>query len=112
MDSVDYRLIGQKIRRARQNLNLSQEQLAEACDLSASFLGHIERGTRKMSLETFAALCAYLNLTPSYLLSSQADEGTANTLMINLDSLNTTDELKKQRFINAVNALAAGVQLL
>lgn len=111
MNSIDYSLIGQKIRRARQNLNLSQEQLAEACDLSASFLGHIERGTRKMSLETFAALCAALNLTPNYLLSTQTDSN-ANSFIINLDNLSTDDELKKQRFIHAVQALAAGIDKL
>ena len=111
MDSLNYGLIGQKIRRARQNLNLSQEQLAEACDLSASFLGHIERGTRKLSLETFAALCSVLNLTPDYLLSTQTDD-SANTFVVDLDGLNTDDELKKQRFIHAVQALAAGIDKL
>lgn len=111
MEPIDYCLIGQKIRRARQNLNLSQEQLAEACELSASFLGHIERGTRKMSLETFGALCQALNLTPDYLLYQQTDS-TANTLTINLDNLATDDPVKKQRFINAVHALAAGISKL
>lgn len=111
MDPIDYRLIGQKIRRARQDLHLSQEQLAETCDLSASFLGHIERGTRKMSLETFAALCTALRLAPNYLLAAQSSDST-DTYTIDLDALATDDPAKKQRFINAVNALAAGIDQL
>ena len=50
--NIDYISIGNRIRTARTNLSLSQEQLAEKCNLSTSFIGHIERGSRKMSLET------------------------------------------------------------
>ena len=37
--------------------------------ISASFLGHIERGTRVASLETFVALCNELHVSPQYLLN-------------------------------------------
>ncbi|MEF9879566.1 MAG: helix-turn-helix transcriptional regulator [Raoultibacter sp.] len=60
---MDYRLMGQKIRKRRRELSLTQEQLAEAIDVSASFVGHIERGTKKASLETLEKLCVALNIS-------------------------------------------------
>ena len=42
----DYAALGERIRRARKQKHLTQEQLAEACDLSTAHIGHIERGTR------------------------------------------------------------------
>lgn len=47
---------------------LTQEQLADQVDISPSFLGHIERGTRIASLETLAAICNTLKMSPEYLL--------------------------------------------
>ena len=36
--------------------------------IAHSFVGHMERGTRAISLETFLALCNALEVSPSYLL--------------------------------------------
>lgn len=38
--------------------------------MSASFLGHIERGTRIASLETLVKLCIALDTDPNYLLAA------------------------------------------
>lgn len=65
---MDYTMLGRRIRRYRIEKHLTQEQLAEMADVSASFLGHIERGTRVASLETLMKLCAVLQVTPNDLL--------------------------------------------
>lgn len=49
---VDYVALGQRIRSHRCALHLTQEELAERVGISASFLGHIERGSRVLSVET------------------------------------------------------------
>lgn len=74
MKTIDYISVGSRIRSARKNLGLSQEQLAESCNLSVSFMGHIERGSRKMSLETLVALCEALNVSADYLLMDDMPE--------------------------------------
>ena len=58
MKSIDYTEIGHKIRQSRISHSYSQEQLAELTGISTAFLGHIERGTRAMSLETLVSLCS------------------------------------------------------
>ncbi len=74
MKSIDYIAIGNRIMIARKNMGLSQEQLAEKCGLSTSFLGHIERGSRKMSLETLVTLCSVLNMSADYILMDEMPE--------------------------------------
>jgi transcriptional regulator with XRE-family HTH domain len=65
---INYRLMGAKIRRARKRMRLTQEALAERVDMSAAFVGHIERGTRKPSLETIGRICKATGLSSDYLL--------------------------------------------
>ena len=68
MKNIDYTAMGGRIRNARQSLGLSQLELAEQCGLSVSFLGHIERGSRIMSLETFVNICGALHADADELL--------------------------------------------
>ena len=65
---MDYISLGRRVNKRRRELHMTQEQLAEKLQLSTSFLGHIERGTRKASLETLIALCNALDVSPNYLL--------------------------------------------
>ena len=69
---MDYTILGQRIRYYRQKLQLTQEQLAERAGVSASFMGHIERGSRIASLETILHLCRELDVTPNDLLADDA----------------------------------------
>lgn len=71
---MDYIIMGQRIRRYRVRKHLTQEQLAELTDISPSFLGHIERGSRIASLETVMKLCAALSVTPNDLLGDALAE--------------------------------------
>ena len=73
---MDYQALGQRIRRQRKWLELSQESVASMIVISASFYGHVERGTRKVSIETLLALARVLGTTPDALLGigSKYDE--------------------------------------
>ena len=66
--AINYVSMGMRIRRKRRERHWTQERLAQEADLSLSFLGHIERGTRKASLETVISLCNTLDVSPNYLL--------------------------------------------
>lgn len=41
---MDYKALGRRIREERLKRNLTQEQLAEAIEISNSYMGQIERG--------------------------------------------------------------------
>ena len=60
MRELDYSKVGMRIRQVRKAKGWSQDELAKKCGISMSFLGHIERGTRIMSLDTFVSICQAL----------------------------------------------------
>ncbi len=66
---MDYRKFGERIRTERLALKMTQETLAEKANISVSFLGQIERGERKPSLETVVSIANSLGITVDYLLS-------------------------------------------
>ena len=105
MHTIDYVEIGRKIRQARIELGLSQEKLAEQCSISTSFLGHIERGTRKMSLETMIALCSVLHISTDYLLMDELpDSDTVLTSL--LESVKKSGTVQYQKYIYIIKVLA------
>lgn len=65
---MDYIQLGRRIRQQRVLNKLTQEQLAERAGISCAFVGHIERGEKKASIETVVALCNALDVTPTVLL--------------------------------------------
>lgn len=60
---------GEKIKRMRQNRGLTQEQLAEAIDISQRALSAIERGENFVTSETIDKLLKTLNTTSEELFS-------------------------------------------
>jgi len=70
---MNYEMLGKRIRSCRKRLHLTQEQLSEMAGISLSFLGHIERGSRKASLETIVSLCNKLKVSPQILLQDSLD---------------------------------------
>ncbi len=68
MQEIDYANIGMRIRQVRKAKGWSQDELAKKCGISMAFLGHIERGRRVMSLDTFANLCTALHVHADELL--------------------------------------------
>lgn len=72
---MDYVDLGKRIRARRQHLGLTQEQLAKEMGVSTSFMGHIERGTRKASLETLVQLANVMDVSIDGLLSASLNRG-------------------------------------
>lgn len=52
----------------RRQLNISQEKLAELSNLSANYIGEIERTDRKVTIDTIEKIAKGLNIDPSLLL--------------------------------------------
>jgi transcriptional regulator with XRE-family HTH domain len=60
---------GEAIRDRRGELGLSQEALAEACDLDRTYISGIERGARNPSLTNILKIADALRLSPADLLA-------------------------------------------
>lgn len=64
--NVDYALIGNRIKQARKNRNMTQEKLAERLDVSIGYVSQLERGITKISLDLLAAVSNILDCDISY----------------------------------------------
>lgn len=53
------------LRELRVNNNLSQEKLAELCDLDRTYISLLERGMRQPTITTIFQLSKGLNISPS-----------------------------------------------
>ena len=60
---------GQKLKRARESLGLTQEKVSEYLGLGPRYISDIERNKTKWSIDTLIKLCNIYNLTPNDLLS-------------------------------------------
>ena len=70
---MDYVALGKRVRSQRKLLGMTQEELAEHAGISSSFMGHIERGTRKMSIDTLVRIADALELSCDTLLQDSLD---------------------------------------
>ena len=69
-----YQKFGERVKRQRILAQLTQEKLSQMAGISLSFLGHIERGTRKASLDTVVKLSNALKVSPNFLLQDSLDD--------------------------------------
>lgn len=65
---MDYIGIGTRIKHARKKCDLTQADMARLTGISLSFYGHIERGSRIMSIETLCKISEVLDVDAHYLL--------------------------------------------
>ena len=70
--SLDYRLLGERIKRQRRLKGTTQENFAEYLNVSVGYISQIERGISKVSLERLIEISEYLGCGVDFLL-----EGTS-----------------------------------
>ncbi len=66
---LDFKEIGARIRLEREKLDLTREKFAEFIGLSSFYIGQIERGDRKMSVDTLGKVADTLHVSVDYLLN-------------------------------------------
>ena len=99
-----YEGLGKRIRQQRILAQMTQEKLAEKAGISLSFLGHIERGTRKASLDTLVRLCNALQVSPRVLLQDSLESDLLG------DNIRVSDSQRKllREISNAVLEYGSG----
>lgn len=65
---IDYRAIGKRVKNARINAHITQEELSETINMSLSHISNIETGNTKLSLPTLITIADALSVTADDLL--------------------------------------------
>lgn len=84
--ALDYVIIGNRLKTARINKNLTQEKLAEKLDVSIACLSRIECGKYEISLKRLDEICGILDVKLSYILDG-VSQNSSNYLNNDFSSL-------------------------
>lgn len=68
--ALDYNIIGERLKKARIDKNMTQEKLAEQIDVSVAFLSRVERGTSHINLKRLTQICEILGVSEGSILNS------------------------------------------
>ena len=80
---MDYYQIGQKIRKYRKAMGISQEQLSEKVGISTTHMSHIETGNTKLSLPVLVDLSKALEVRTDDLLFDAPSEKELSLKQLN-----------------------------
>lgn len=109
MQGVDYVKMGKRIREARKAQNLTQEAASEKCDITSAYYGNIERGDKKMSIETLAKISQGLNLPVDYLLFGE----TQDELALHLSEIkHLVGDNQMEKYLTVIKAIAGIIEQL
>lgn len=67
--SVDYRIIGQRIKQMRKTLRQTQEHLAEQLDVTVGYISQVERGVTKANLDLLCRISDLFGCDVSYFVT-------------------------------------------
>ena len=106
--SLDYISLGCRIRQTRKNRNMTQAELGEACSLSTSYIGHIERGSRTLSVDTLFRIAKVLHVSLDYLVSDSQD--TTESIFTSIEAdLKYQSKSKVNAFLKTLKILADNI---
>ncbi|MCM8822709.1 MAG: helix-turn-helix transcriptional regulator [Candidatus Omnitrophica bacterium] len=69
MEKDIYKIIGASVKKVRKSAGITQEELSRKTGLDPSFISHIERGTKKASIETIFKIANALQVPLEELFS-------------------------------------------
>lgn len=96
--SLDYNIIGSRIKDARRAKKLTQEALSEQLDLSVAFLSRVERGSSHINLKRLNQICDILEVSEGYILNG-VDNTKSNYLDKEFSELLKKASPEKQKMI-------------
>ena len=109
MKTINYCEMGIRIRKQRELLGYTREQLAEKLEVSAKFCSDIELGVKGVSIQTLAKLTEFLHLSADYILFGECAGGESAELeMLSLLS-RKCPEKHRNNLIAIVNAFIHSV---
>ena len=96
--ALDYTIIGQRLKKARIDKKMTQDNLAEKLDVSIAFLSRIERGNSHINLKRLSQVCDILGVTEGYILNGTSSN-SSNYLSSEFSEILNQVSPEKQKLI-------------
>lgn len=75
--ALNYSIIGIRLKQARIDKKMTQEQLAESLDVSVAYVSRIERGSTNINLKRLSEICSLLDITEGEILSGASTQSSS-----------------------------------
>ena len=108
--TINFQLIGQRVKEYRCRQNLKQDELAWDANLSAPYLSCIENGVKQASLGSLVRIADALNVTIDYLLFGDISQGEDNNFRRLSAIISDCDEAERRIIMDAVTGTAEAVK--
>ena len=102
---MDMIAIGSRIKEAREQAHLTQEELAEIVDISPTHMSVIERGVKTPKLDTFVKIANALHLSADALLQDVVTPVTDSITAELSVRIGRLPQMEQNRILNAIRAL-------
>ncbi len=99
---IDIKILGNNIRNERKKQLLTIESLAEKAGITENFLGKIERGESKASLETIYSIANALNSSIDFLIREEFKPSNEFSYVTSLMEINKLSDSEKERFVGFI----------
>lgn len=102
---MDAKAVGQRIKAAREQKGLTQEELAALVDISPTHVSVIERGSKILRMDTFVAIANVLEVSADSLLIDVVEHATAGAATELSAAIAKLPHDERLRILKAISAL-------
>ena len=107
--TINYEMIGCQIQRKRRMQRMTQEQLAERIEMSASYINRIEHAKKRASLEAVGRIAKVLGTTVDYFLLGNQEYDGVTLSSVWLDVLEDCSDMEQAIILETVFTLKASL---
>ena len=109
--NINYQLIGKRIKVRREQIQMTQMELAEITDLSVPYISYIETGKKKLSLGTLIRIANALSISPNELLIDHLSIISEYAETEFLTSLMDCTDKEKQFMIDILTSVKSTIRM-
>lgn len=91
-NKLDILEVGKRIRKCRKQLGMTQEMLAEKCDLTPQFISYAETGQREIRIGSLQKIAKSLNVSCDFLLTGEKID--KDLLLLLSNKMSQLDEIE------------------
>jgi len=102
---MDLSPIGNRIKLARENKKITQEELAAMVDLTPAHISVIERGVKPPKLETFVRIANALEVSADTLLVDVVDNSTKGIACELYDYVSKLSKREREKVLTVVRVM-------
>lgn len=104
--AVDYAALGARLKKARIERNITQEEIADKLNVSTVFLSRLENGSSHINLKRLTEICGILGITEGEILNGVAPESQDYLFREFAEILNSVSPQKQRLIYNIAKTIA------